>query len=287
MDNKPITSGTEQGQLGNGGHYTNVNGLKMYYHVYGPERPMGQPPLVLLHGALSATGTSFGPLLPGLEANRQLVSIEQQAHGHTADIDRPLTVEQMAEDTLALLRQIGVHEADFFGYSMGSAIALHIAIHTPEIVDKLVLMGGVTYKMDGLHPGMAEGMDSLKPEDLAGSPFHEEYLRIAPKPEDFPQLIEKVKDMDRNTKDISSEAVRSIQAPTLLIIGDADIVRPEHVVEMFRLLGGGVIGDLVGLPKSWLAILPGTTHITVVERSGWVVSMIQEFLDRERETGKS
>ncbi len=119
----------------------------------------------------------------------------------------------------------------------------------------------------------------MRPEDMAGSPWHEEYTRIAPNPQDFATLFAKKTQMDREAQDWPAETIESIKAPTLLIIGDSDIVRPEHAVEMFRLLGGGVAGDLAGLPSSQLAVLPGTTHVTLVERSDWLVSMIGEFLD--------
>jgi pimeloyl-ACP methyl ester carboxylesterase len=277
MESKLSQQRNQQNKVGSPGNYANVNGLKMYYEVHGTQQP-GQPPLVLLHGSLSAIGTSFGLLLPGLAKARQVIAIEQQAHGHTADIDRPLSIEQMGEDTAALLRQIGVQKADFFGYSLGTGIALYIAIRHPEMVRKLVLAGGVTYNRAGFHPGMLEGIDSLKPEYLIGSPFYEEYMQIAPRPGDFPQLVEKVKELDKNLHDWLPEDIRSIQAPTLLIIGDSDIVRPEHVVEIFRLLGGGVVGDNVGLPPSRLAILPGTTHVSLVQRVDWLVSMLGEFL---------
>ncbi len=261
------------------GNYASVNGLEMYYEIHGTRQPEAQTPLVLLHGSLSATGTSFGKVLPGLRKTRQVIAVEQQAHGHTADIDRPLSVEQMAGDTVALLRRIGVDKADFFGYSLGSGIALHIAIRHPDVVRKLVLAGGVTYSRAGFYPGLLEGLEQLQPEHLAGSPFHEEYLRIAPRPEDFSRLIAREKELNRNLRDLSPEEIQSIQAPVLLIIGDSDIVRPEHVAEMFRLLGGGVVGDTVGLPRSRLAVLPGTTHVTVVHRADWLLSMVTEFLD--------
>jgi pimeloyl-ACP methyl ester carboxylesterase len=255
------------------GKYASVNGLNMYYEIYGAGRP-----LVLLHGALSAIGTSFGKVLPTLAETRQVIAVEQQAHGRTADIDRPLTIAQMAEDTAALLSHLGIEHADFFGYSMGSGIALQIAIKHPDLVRKLVL-AAVTYNKDGFHPGLLAGMENLQPEDLVGSPFHEEYVRTAPNPEDWPRLVAKVKRMNRQIPDLPAEAIQSIKAPTLLIIGDSDIVRPEHAVEMFRMLGGGVAGDVVGLPHSQLAVLPGTTHVTLVERADWLVSMSMAFLD--------
>lgn len=142
-----------------------------------------------------------------------------------------------------------------------------------------LIVASVTYNNDGFQPGLLAGMENLKPENLAGTPWQEEYARIAPKPEDWPTLVAKVKQLDLHIQDWPDEAISSIQAPTLIIIGDSDIVRPEHAVEMFRLLGGGVPGDLTGLPRSQLAVLPGTTHVTVVERAGWLVSMIEAFLD--------
>jgi len=250
-----------------------VNGLKMYYEIHGTGRP-----LVLLHGALSATGTSFGKLLPSLAEARQVIAIEQQAHGHTADIDRPLTIEQMAEDTTALLQHLGIEKADIFGYSLGAGIALQIAVQHPDLVRKLIV-ASVAYKNEGLHPELLAGMESLKPENLAGTPWQEEYARIAPNPEDWPILVAKVKQLDLHIQDWPDEAISSIQAPTLIIIGDSDIVRPEHAVEMFRLLGGGVPGDLTGLPRSQLAVLPGTTHVTLAERADLLVPMIAKFLD--------
>ena len=255
------------------GRYAEVGGLTMYYEVHGAGFP-----LVLLHGGLSAIGTSFGKLLPGLARSRQVIAIEQQAHGHTADIDRPLTYRQMAEDTVALLSHIGIEQADFFGYSIGAGIAIQIAIEHPSMVRKLVAATPIS-TVDGFHPGVLAGMEALQPEHLAGSPFQEEYARIAPHPQDWPQLITKVKQLNREFVDWSNDSIASIKVPTLLIAGDADIVRPEHVVELFRLLGGGVPGDNVGLPNVQLAVLPGTTHITLVDRTQWLVPMITGFLD--------
>jgi pimeloyl-ACP methyl ester carboxylesterase len=258
------------------GHYADVNGLHMYYEVHGKRK--GQPPLVLVHGALSATGTSFGQLLPTLAKSRQVISIEQQAHGHTADNGRPLSVGQMAEDTVALLRQIGVERADFFGYSMGAGVALDIGIRHPDVVRKLVL-AAVSYTPEGVHPGVLDGVQSLRPEDLFGSPFHEEYLRIAPRPQDFPILVERVKDMTAHLPSLSPETVRAMRAPTMILLGDSDIVRPEHAVEMFRLLGGGVLGDAAGLPNSQLAVVPGATHVSLMNRPEVLLPIIPAFLD--------
>lgn len=254
--------------------YVAVNGLRMYYEIHG----QGGTPLVLLHGAFSAIGTSFAAVLPGLAAGRQVIAFDLQAHGRTADIDRPLSIEQLADDVAAALPQLGVARADLFGYSMGAAVALQVAIRHPGAVRKLVL-ASVTYRLDGMHPGLMDGMGEMQPEMLHGSPWHDEYTRIAPDPGAFNRLFAKKTAMDRGIKDIPAEVIQSVEAPTLLIIGDSDIVRPEHAVELFRLLGGGVAGDMVGLPRSQLAVLPGTTHVTVVARADLLLAAIPPFLD--------
>ncbi len=269
-----MSQGTEMSKPPVRTGYAPVNGLKMYYEIHGT----GQP-LVLLHGAFSAIGTSFGKLLPSLAQTRQIVAFELQAHGHTADIDRPMSLEQMADDVAAAIRHLGIERADIFGYSMGAGVALHVVIRHPEVVRKLVL-ASVTYDLNGVHPGLMEGFGDMKPEMMFGSPWHEEYIQIAPRPEDFATLFAKKTQMDRGLQDIPAETIRAIHAPTLLIIGDSDLVRPEHAVEMFRLLGGGVFGDMpAGLPNSQLAILPGTSHVSLVYRADLLLSMIPAFLD--------
>ncbi|MGS2619271.1 alpha/beta fold hydrolase [Micromonospora sp. LZ34] len=252
--------------------YAPVNGLEMYYEIYGEGKP-----LLLLHGALSNINTDFGAMLPLLARNRQVIAVELQAHGRTADIDRPLRVEQLAEDCAALLRHLGVAKADVLGYSIGAAMTLQLGVHHPDLVDRLVLLSIAT-KIDGMHPGLLDGIELLQPEHLHGSPFHAEYLRLAPRPKDFPILVERVKDMDRNLPEVPDEVVRELAAPALIVIGDSDIIRPEHAVEVFRLLGGGVVGDAVGLPRCQLAVLPGTTHVTLVHRADWLAGMVDAFL---------
>jgi pimeloyl-ACP methyl ester carboxylesterase len=261
--------------------YVPVNGLNMYYEIHGE----GQQ-LVLLHGAFSAIGTSFGALLPELAKTRKIVGFELQAHGRTADIDRPLSMEAMADDVAAAIKQLGLAPADVFGYSMGAAVALRVTIRHPEVVRKLVFMSA-TYTLSGIHPGLMEGLGEMKPEMMHGTPWHEEYMRIAPRPEDFARLFAKKTAMDKQTRDIPAEAVRAIKAPTLIIIGDSDLVRPEHAVEMFRLLGGGVFGDMPpGMPASQLAILPGTSHVSIISRADLLLPIITPFLDAPMPEGK-
>lgn len=260
--------------------YAPVNGLEMYYEVHGDG---DGAPLVLMHGWFSNIETDFGRLLPGLARGRRVIAVEQQGHGRTVDVDRPFSYEQMADDTAALLQHLGVGQADVFGYSMGSGIAIELALRHPALVRKLVLAGGTSYALDGLHPELRAGTEGVTPEALAGmlmaSPYGQAYARLAPRPEDFSRLVAKKMEADRRWTGWPAEGIRGIEAPAFLVIGDADIVRPEHTVEMFRLLGGGVPGDLVGVPPTQLAVLPGTTHVTLVERADWLVPMTEAFLD--------
>jgi pimeloyl-ACP methyl ester carboxylesterase len=272
-----MTKSTADGSMETAGEfasgYAPVNGLDMYYEIHGT----GQP-LVLLHGAFSAIGTSFGALLPGLARSRQVIGIELQAHGRTADIDRPLSIEQMADDTAAALHHLDIEQTDIFGYSMGAAVALQVAIRHPQVVRKLVFMSA-TFTLSGVHPGLMEGLAEMKPEMMFGSQWHDEYMRIAPDPDHFATFFAKKTQMDSNTRDVPAETIAALKAPTLIVIGDSDLVRPEHAVEMFRLLGGGVFGDMAGLPNSQLAVLPGTTHVSIASRADLLLAIIPPFLD--------
>jgi pimeloyl-ACP methyl ester carboxylesterase len=256
------------------GRYASVNGLRMYYEIHGEGRP-----LVLLHGAFSNINSDFGKILPRFARTRRVIAVELQAHGRTADIDRPLTYEQMADDVAELLRQLKVDSADFFGYSMGGAVATVLAARYPSAARKVVFMGGAAYSPEGLHPGLLEFEATMKPEHFAGTPWLKEYQRIAPRPEDFPKLVERIRQLDLNWKGWPAETLQSIKAPVMIIVGDADVVRLEHVVQMFRLFGGGVAGDMVGVPNAQLAVLPGTTHVTIVEKTDWLYSMATAFFE--------
>jgi pimeloyl-ACP methyl ester carboxylesterase len=257
--------------------YAPVNGLNIYYEIHGTGRP-----LVVLHGAYMTIET-MGEVVPVLAKSRQVIALELQGHGHTADVDRPLSYEQMADDVVAVLGHLDIEEADVFGFSMGGGVALQVAIRHPEAVRKLVV-ASASYTSDGMHPELLEMTPSITPEAFAGSPIEEEYLRTASNPDDFPNLVAKLKRLDMEPFAWPQEDIRGIEAPTLIVIGDSDAIRLEHAVEMFSLLGGGVMGDLAGLPKAQLAVLPGTTHFVppgfaVLDRADWLASMIGRFLD--------
>ncbi|MCC2628226.1 MAG: alpha/beta hydrolase fold protein, partial [Thermomicrobiales bacterium] len=253
--------------------YAPVNGLQMYYEIHGAGEP-----LVLLHGAFGAID-QWGPILTTLAESHQVIAVELQGHGHTADIiDRPLGYAQMADDVAALLDHLVIAQADVVGYSMGGTTGLQLAIRHPQLVRTLVAVSP-NYRSDGYYPELLAGLQQMTPDIFVGTPEEAAYLRHAPHPEDFPVLVEKQKVLPQEFA-FPEEDVAAIAAPTLLIYGDSDVVRPEHAVALFRLLGGGMPSDLTGrLPSSQLAILAGTTHRSIVgERADRLLAVIEPFL---------
>jgi pimeloyl-ACP methyl ester carboxylesterase len=258
--------------------YAEVNGLKMYYEIHGGDR--AGTPVLLLNGAYMTTG-DFGPLLPGLAADRKVIASDPQSHGRTTDADRPITYEGLADDAAALLAHLGVDQADVVGFSMGGGVAIQLAIRHPEVVRTLVSISA-GYAYDGMQPELIEMIPSITPEMFAGSPFDTTYRQVAPDPDHFPVLVEKLKTLDLTPFDWSADIPR-IAAPTLIVVGDADAVRAEHAVEMFRLLGGGAMGDMAGVSKARLAMLPGTTHfippgIGMLDRHELLLAIVPAFL---------
>ncbi len=256
--------------------YAAVNGLRMYYEIHGTGRP-----LVLLHGGLGTIDTMFGQLLPLLARDRQVVAVELQGHGHTAGIGRAMSFEAMADDVAALVGQLGFEKADIFGYSLGGGVALQTAIRHPEAVRRLVLVSS-TFKRDGWYPEVLAGMASMNAEAaraMEGSPMHEAYVRAAPRPRDWSALVTRLGQMLGKDYDWS-RGVSALKTPTLIVIGDADSVRPAHAVELFGLLGGGKAdGGMGGLPNSQLAVLPGTTHFMILTRTDLLLPIVVPFLD--------
>jgi pimeloyl-ACP methyl ester carboxylesterase len=259
--------------------YASVNGLNLYYELHG----RGQP-LVLLPGAFG-TIEALGELVPQLALSRCVIAVELQGHGHTADIDRPLSFESMADDIAALFPFLGLEQADLFGYSLGGGVALQTAIRHPEVVRKLVL-ASTAFKREGWYPEDLAAMGAISAEAFAGTPIHEAYLRTSPVPEAWPTVVAKVRQLMKTDYDWTA-GVAALKTPTLILVGDADGLRLTHVVEFFGLLGGGQgDGDLSGLPRSSLAVLPATTHVGwappfhgIMTRTELLLPIITEFLD--------
>jgi pimeloyl-ACP methyl ester carboxylesterase len=264
--------------------YAQIGPLSMYHEIAGEG-----PPLVLLHGAYM-TADTMAALRAGLTGSWRVITPEQQGHGRTADADRPLTHEQMADDTVALLRRLGAAPADVVGFSMGGGTALQLAIRHPEVVRRLVVIS-TAFAHDGMQPDAIALFPTITAEQFAGSPAERAYRELAPNPADFPVLVEKLVALLSTPREWPAEAIRAIRAPTLIIVGDADVIRLEHAVEMFRLRGGGAIGDFAQLPDSRLAVLPGTSHFIppgsgVLDRTPLLLEMIVPFL-REPPGGAS
>jgi pimeloyl-ACP methyl ester carboxylesterase len=258
------------------GNYAEVNGLKMYYETYG----MGEP-LILLHGGVGAI-EMFGEVLPLLAEGHQVIAVDLQGHGRTADIDRPLSYEAMADDIAALIEQLGLGQADVMGYSLGGEVALRTAIQHPEVVRKLVVVSAA-FQQAGWYPEILAGeaaMNAEVAEQMKPTPLYQLYAGIAPRVEDWPVLITKLGNLLRQDYDWSQE-VQAIKAPTLLVYGDADAVRTSHAVAFFELLGGGQKDagwDGSGMSNARLAILPGITHYTIFN-SPTLAATVIPFLD--------
>jgi pimeloyl-ACP methyl ester carboxylesterase len=265
------TSTNDRNTIGKGS-FAEVNGLKMYYEIHGTGKP-----LVLLPGGLMTIGM-MGQIVPDLARTRQVIAVELQGHGHTADIDRTLTYEQMADDTAALMKHLGFEGADVFGFSAGGNVALQTAIRHPEVVRKLVVASAPS-KSDGEYPEIRALMASFTAESSVLSQNREAYVSTAPKPEDWPQFVAKLRPLLTEDYDWA-EDVAAIQAPTLIVVGDADTVLPAHAVELFGLLGGGKAASAMGnLSNAQLAVLPGTTHFSILARSDLLLAIITPFLD--------
>jgi pimeloyl-ACP methyl ester carboxylesterase len=247
--------------------------LKMYYEIYGAD--FSGLPLVLIHGGGSAIQTGFGAILTGLSAHRKVIAVELQGHGHTADINRPETFEQDADDVAALVHYLNIDKADFLGFSNGGTTALQIAIRHPESANKLVVIAAM-YRRDGISAGFWDGMSRATlqdmPQQLKGA-----YLQVAPNPKDLPAMFEKDRKRMLDFKDWPPDVLRSIQSSTLVIVGDRDVVRLEHAVEMYRLL-----------PHARLVVLPGAHGEYIGEaetaRKGsrvpsFAAGLIEEFLN--------
>lgn len=248
------------------GQYAQVNGLKMYYEVHGPQT--GKP-LVLLHGAFG-TADGWGLHLPTLTRTRKVIVVEQQGHGHTPDREAPLSFETMADDTAALMKSLKIEGADVFGYSDGGTVALALAIRHAKTVGKIAVLGACAGKLSEVYdPKMYRQFLSL-PDDFAPPVLKEPYDRVASDPSKWPVLVGKIKALGRDFRGFTEAEVRSISAPTLILQGDGDGdgVKPEHAVEIFR-----------WIPKAQLEIYPGGDHFVLYTSPERVLASLTAFFD--------
>ncbi|MEV3905814.1 alpha/beta hydrolase [Mycobacterium sp. NPDC050551] len=270
MENKPPR----------GGHLP-INGLNLYHEVYG-DLGASKPPLLLIPGAFMAT-VSMAVWAEAFAADRPVIVFDQQGHGRTPDTARAMSYEQFADDAAALLRALGVARADVMGYSQGGGVALQLAIRHGSLVGKLVSMSA-TFRKDGWYPSVFEALGGLTADAFAGTPVEAAFKEHTADAAAFDAYVDKMKTLNINDQDISDEAMRSISAATMVIVGDADGVTPEHALAMFTLRGGGdpqaaASGTLTDVPAARLVVLPAMSHIGISGASAQLVPMITAFLD--------
>lgn len=256
--------------------YAPVNGLDMYYEIHGS----GGTPLVLLHGGLFNIDLQFGEVLPPLAGSRQVIAADFQGHGRTGDIDRPLTTENLASDVEGLLEHLGLTQVDLFGFSLGGAVAVQLAVTRPELVRKLIA-SSISYQRKGERPENTAAVGAMTVDMIAGTPMEQEYKAKSPNPDGLQGLLDKIGKFLETSEGWSDDQIRGIAAPTLITIGDCDMVKLEHAVEFLRLRGGDVNGDFAGVPASQLAVFPGTTHFFGMARTNLVLDVVTTFLDTD------
>jgi pimeloyl-ACP methyl ester carboxylesterase len=245
------------------GAYADVNGINLYHETHGTGRP-----LILLHGGLGS-GEMFGPIIPRLAEAHQVIVVDLQGHGRTADVDRPMSLASMGDDIAALIGHLGIGRPDVMGYSLGGGVAFHTALRHPGLVRKLVLVS-VNLRSSAIYEamrGQQQQLSGAAAELMKDTPMYELYQRIAPRPGDFPRLLDKMGEWMAQDFDFSDD-FRALQVPTLVVAADADMFPPSHAVEAFALLDGGQrdggwMGE--GRPAGGhaLAILPGLQHYNI------------------------
>jgi pimeloyl-ACP methyl ester carboxylesterase len=266
------------------GEYAEVNGINLYYEMHGTGRPM-----ILLHGGLGS-GEMFGPILPALAKDHRVIAVDLQGHGRTVDIDRPIDVALMADDIGALIDHLGLEKPDLVGYSLGGGVAMHTAFKYPEKIGRLVAVS-VNIRRDAIPAEMLaqQGqVNAAAAEFLKDTPMYQLYQRVAPRPEDFGRLLDKIGEAMAKDFDFTEE-VRALKVPTLIVAADADMAPPSHYVEVFKLLDGGLRdGGWMGenRPKGGhaLAILPGLTHYNMAS-SPLLAAVALDFLDGQQRDG--
>lgn len=273
-----VVCGPAAAQTQSTGERVEVNGMQMYYEVSGEGDP-----LIVLHGAYMNIPT-MGEIIPRLAETHRVYALEFQGHGRTNDIDRPITYQNLADDVAGFMDAVGIEKADVFGYSMGGTAGLQLAVRHPERVDQLVA-ASVAYDMEGMQPDYIAFLPQLAPEMFVGTPFEDEWRILAPDPDGYRAVVEKLIALEFEPMAWADE-VAAIETPVLIIAGDADTATLEHTVALFRLLGGGVMGDMgKPLPVSRLAILPATSHTAVIGQADLLHSLIEPFLQGQTPRG--
>ncbi len=253
--------------------YAPVNGINMYYEVHGSGEPV-----VLLHGAFMTITNNWDGWISELSKTRKVIAVEMQGHGRTADVPRDMTSENLAGDVAALLKHLKIARADLIGYSMGGAVAMQVAIRHPDKVRRAVIISS-RFRRDGVVTEGADALSKLTADIFKDSPIETEYKKLSPTPDGFPSFVQHMIATASKEHDFGADKLKATTAPMFFIHGDADGILLAHVAEMFRLKGGEVHGDVKPRSASRLAILPDTTHVTLMQRIPMIVPMVNDFLD--------
>jgi pimeloyl-ACP methyl ester carboxylesterase len=268
-----LIASSTQGQQKPTTGYAPVNGLKMYYEIRGSGEPV-----VLLHGAFMAITDDWRVWINELAKSRKVIAIEMQGHGRTADIDRDITYENLSDDVAGLLDYLKIPNADLIGYSLGGGVAIQTAIRHPEKVRKVVSISA-PIRRDGWVKEANDFWPNFSFEMMKGTPAETGYRELNPNPNGFPVFFNHIKATAMKPYDFGADKLKATKAPMFFIHGDADGVRLDHIAEMYRLKGGDLHGDMQPHPESRLAILPNTTHVTLMNRMSVIIPMVNDFLE--------
>ena len=268
-----LLSGVVFGQQKPTAGYAPVNGLKIYYEIHGSGEPV-----VLLHGAFMAISGDWNDWINELAKTHKVIAVEMQGHGRTVDIKRDITYENLADDVAGLLGFLKIERADVMGYSLGGGVAIECAIRHSEKVRKVVVISA-PFRRDGWVKEANDAWLNFTWEVLKGTPAEVEWKKMNPNPNGFPDFFNHIKAAAMRPYDFGADKLKATKAPMFFINGDADGVRLEHIAEMYRLKGGEVLGDIQPRPESRLAIIPNTTHVTLMNRMSTIVPMVNDFLD--------
>jgi pimeloyl-ACP methyl ester carboxylesterase len=252
--------------------YAPVNGIKVYYEVYGAGKP-----LILLHGAFMTIEGNWSQLIPELSKTRKVIAIEMQGHGHTPYSDRKLALPTLASDVTGVMDYLKIDSADVAGYSMGGSVAYQLIIQSPKRVKKLVIISS-TYKSAGWRPELAAAFQNMKPDIFDNTPMKAAYEAIAPDKTKWHNFIEQMFAFDKTPFDLGDSTIAKITSPVLIIAGDNDGLDKVELGKTYQLLGGGISADLAPMPKSHLAVVPSQSHVSLMGQTGIILSYMGEFL---------
>jgi len=252
--------------------YAPVNGIKVYYEVYGKGKP-----IVLLHGAFMTIDMNWGELIPELSKNRKVIALELQGHGHTPFSERKLSHAALASDVTKVMDYLKIDKADVAGYSFGGEVAYQLAIQSPERLNKLVIISS-TYKTGGWLPEVNKALEGMKPDLFTNSPLHTAYNAVAPDKTKWTKFLEQMMASAKQPFDLGDGNISKIPVPVLIIAGDNDGLDKTELSKTYKLLGGDVFADMGPMPKSQLAIAPGQTHVSLMMQTATILSYLNGFL---------